>query len=246
MSLVTEAQLVVPALILLDQATGGQMPTSELSRQLRALLRPSGQDLAILANRNDDHFSQKVRNLKSHDTLKRQGLAEHIPSGFRITDKGRQIARSQSANVTALADFPLDTSAPQFEDMGNGAEVVVIDENIVTEGQLSTRNVTYRTRSRQLRDAAIEHYTKVGKIPCSVCSFDYGLAYVGIGTGYIQIHHLEPISYNGETRLALDEAVRKVRPLCANCHVMVHRRHPWLSVERVTDLLHVTYDYANL
>ncbi|WP_181881903.1 hypothetical protein [Helicobacter sp. MIT 14-3879] len=32
-------------------------------------MNPDGEDLAILKDRNDDKFSQKVRNLKSHNTL---------------------------------------------------------------------------------------------------------------------------------------------------------------------------------
>lgn len=43
--------------------------TSELIDMARKEMRPSGEDLEILDNRNDDKFSQKVRNIKSHDTI---------------------------------------------------------------------------------------------------------------------------------------------------------------------------------
>lgn len=235
---------MVPSLVLLNQAADGTMTTTELSARLRTLLNPTGDDLLILAGRNDDRFSQKVRNLKSHDTLVRQGFAEHIEGGFRITDAGRAEARRRAASIEALAGFPLDVSIAPLEDMDNGAEIIVLDENIVTEGQLRTRTAAYRTRSRQLRNAAVEHYTRDGMIRCAACSFDFGLAYVDVGDGYIQIHHLEPISFGGERELTLDEAISKVRPLCANCHVMVHRHDPWLSIENLTDTLRVTYTYA--
>lgn len=244
MSRVTEGQLVVPSLVLLNQAADGTMTTTDLSKRLRSLLNPSGDDLAILSGRNDDRFSQKVRNLKSHDTLKRKGFAEHVDRGFRITNEGRSEARRQAASIEALAGFTLDLSSPSLEAMESGAEIVVLDENIITEGQLSTRSVAYRKRSRQLREAAVDHYTRNGRIPCDACSFDFELAYVDIGVGYIQIHHLEPISFGGQRELPLDEAVHKVRPLCANCHVMVHYRDPWITVENLTDTLRVTYSYA--
>lgn len=32
-------------------------------------MKPDGEDMDILDNRNDTKFSQKVRNLKSHDSL---------------------------------------------------------------------------------------------------------------------------------------------------------------------------------
>ena len=45
------------------------MRTSELIDMARKEMRPNGEDLEILDNRNDDKFSQKVRNIKSHDTI---------------------------------------------------------------------------------------------------------------------------------------------------------------------------------
>lgn len=43
--------------------------TSELIAEARAQMRPTGEDLEILHDRNDDKFSQKVRNIKSHDSI---------------------------------------------------------------------------------------------------------------------------------------------------------------------------------
>ena len=44
--------------------------TSDLIDEARHIMKPSGKDLEILDNRSDDKFSQKVRNIKSHDTIK--------------------------------------------------------------------------------------------------------------------------------------------------------------------------------
>lgn len=46
--------------------------TSELIDKSRAQMKPDGEDLEILDNRNDDRFSQKVRNIKSHNTIATQ------------------------------------------------------------------------------------------------------------------------------------------------------------------------------
>ena len=220
------------------------MTTTDLLNELRRLLNPSGDDLLILEGRNDDRFSQKVRNLKSHDTLVKSGFAEHTTGGFRLTEAGLAEARRRAASVEALAGFPLDASMSSLQDMDSGAEIVVLDENIVTEGQLHTRTDAYRSRSKQLRNAAVEHYARDGMIPCTACFFSFDLAYGNRGAGYIQIHHLEPLSFGGERELTLEEAITKVRPLCANCHVMVHRSDPWLSIESLMDTLRVTYEYS--
>ncbi len=64
----TERELILPALALLDQHAAG-LTTSDLIRELTAILEPDGHDDEILAGRNDTYFSQKVRNLVSHRTF---------------------------------------------------------------------------------------------------------------------------------------------------------------------------------
>ena len=43
--------------------------TSEMIDEARRIMKPSGEDKEILDNRNDDKFSQTVRNIKSHDSI---------------------------------------------------------------------------------------------------------------------------------------------------------------------------------
>lgn len=65
MARVSERELVIPALKAAREA-GGTITTSQLIRELEAYFQPDGQDAEILSDRNDTHFSQKVRNLISH------------------------------------------------------------------------------------------------------------------------------------------------------------------------------------
>ncbi len=67
MSCYTESQIAQVALDIIRRNPG--IRTSELIEQVRARMRPDGEDLEILNDRNDDKFSQKVRNLKSHDSI---------------------------------------------------------------------------------------------------------------------------------------------------------------------------------
>jgi 5-methylcytosine-specific restriction enzyme A len=51
--------------------------------------------------------------------------------------------------------------------------------------------------------------------------------------GYIQIHHVKPVSVDeGEVDVAND-----LIPLCANCHVMAHRRKTVTSIEDLKALI---------
>ena len=67
---IPENELVLPSLFLME-VSEGHITTEELIPKLRKIMKPSGEDLDILANRTDDKFSQKVRNLKAHNTFER-------------------------------------------------------------------------------------------------------------------------------------------------------------------------------
>jgi len=57
---------------------------------------------------------------------------------------------------------------------------------------------------------------------CQACSLNFEEVYGSIGKGYIEAHHLIPLSQLKGKRVALDPA-RDFAVLCANCHRMVHR-----------------------
>jgi len=67
MSSYSEDQIAKVALKIIENNKG--IRTSELIDEARRIMKPDGEDLEILDGRNDDKFSQKVRNLKSHDTI---------------------------------------------------------------------------------------------------------------------------------------------------------------------------------
>ena len=67
MSCYTEYEISIKALDVIKNRPG--IRTSELIDELRRIMKPSGEDLKILDGRNDDKFSQKVRNLKSHNSI---------------------------------------------------------------------------------------------------------------------------------------------------------------------------------
>ena len=62
---------------------------------------------------------------------------------------------------------------------------------------------------------------KDGKLECEVCSFDFKKFYGRRGDGFIECHHVNPVSEmqeDDETRLD-DLAL-----ICSNCHRMIHRK----------------------
>ncbi len=82
MSEYSEPELIVPALQFMKDNPGG-VTTTQLIDHLMDVLKPNGYDMEILNNRSDTHFSQKVRNLKSHNSLTRKNLVEYHNASSR-------------------------------------------------------------------------------------------------------------------------------------------------------------------
>jgi 5-methylcytosine-specific restriction protein A len=96
---------------------------------------------------------------------------------------------------------------------------------LYTEGK--TRTVTSRTydRSPHARQACIEHYGYT----CCVCGFNFEKTYGALGENYIEVHHLKPVSDIGKEYFI--DPIKDLRPVCANCHRMLHKQRPPLAVE---------------
>ena len=98
MSNYSEPELVLPTLELLAANPGG-LATTDLIDMLTERLSPDGPDVEILANRQDTHFSQKVRNPVSHRTMERGDLWTYNESDgiHRITAAGRSYRATHSS-----------------------------------------------------------------------------------------------------------------------------------------------------
>jgi hypothetical protein len=159
----SEPDLILPALLVLDEADGS-LSTTQLSERLRSLLKPSGEDLEILAGRQDDKFSQKVRNLRSHQTLEAPGYATYESRGrqgyWRITEVGQRVL-SHSGDFVRIALKPGFTSSVttqalsrlNYTNPDRVPQISVFDEDeAVREGARSQAQRTVYERSRRLRD----------------------------------------------------------------------------------------------
>ena len=218
MSIYSEFDLIVPAAAIIAANENG-IGTSELSQKLRLQLRPSGDDLTILANRSDDKFSQKVRNLKSHETLERKGLATFTNGKYHITQQGRRFASEGTEILQALIAQGFSETQRQ----------TALDRNysgiLIEEGDRTIVNRSVVRRSSVLKKAALKHFAdQDGSIACVGCGFRAEKVYGPHALGFIEIHHTEPLYLAVQKlRSSIDEALRHVAPLCPNCHRTVHR-----------------------
>lgn len=70
---------------------------------------------------------------------------------------------------------------------------------------------------------------------CVVCDFDFYAVYGDLGQGFIHVHHLKPLHTIGEAYMLDPE--NDLRPVCPNCHAMLHRKKDVLSIEELAGYL---------
>ncbi len=233
MTRISESQLILPSLFLMSLSLESGLSTSDLIPKLRELLKPSGEDLEILSGRNDDKFSQKVRNLKAHNTFEKYGFAKYEGGVGTITLKGEKYLQNNMDKLRYLLvnDFHWDdlkeglTTVQKSIDEDKSIEI--FDETVmIQEGVKKLVEAKIYERSEKLRKAALEHYSHGGEIFCIACNFNYRRFYGSeIGKSYIEIHHLKPIfKFEGEDlQQTIQKAMKNVTPVCSNCHRMIHR-----------------------
>lgn len=94
MSRTKEADLIEPAIALISVFGDNELglDVTVLAAKLRGLVKPTTEDLVILAGRKDDRLSQVIRNLVSHRTLEKKGLARYVNSSSSA--RGRYVLTS--------------------------------------------------------------------------------------------------------------------------------------------------------
>jgi predicted HNH restriction endonuclease len=210
----SESDLVVPAVAVINRNPDG-ITTSDLLSELRRVLRPSGEDLTILAGRSDDKFSQKVRNLKSHNTLEKHGFASFEDGRYYITPFGEWFLRTAPGVMESLRRQGF-TEQQRREAVDRNYENILIEEG---DYEITDRKII--KRSRLLRKAALKHFSDWnGSIACAACGFRAEAIYGEDARGIIEIHHIEPLymQVGQPVRVQLKTALEKVVPLCPNCH----------------------------
>jgi 5-methylcytosine-specific restriction protein A len=100
-----------------------------------------------------------------------------------------------------------------------------------SEGHATRVSVNAYERNPQARQACMAHYGAC----CYVCHMDFGERYGPTVEGFIHVHHLCPLSAIGEAYEV--DPVADLRPVCPNCHAVIHSRKPPYSMEEVRRML---------
>jgi len=100
-----------------------------------------------------------------------------------------------------------------------------------SEGSVKQIYVNVYERNLPARQKCIEYYGA----NCYVCGFQFARVYGKIGEGFIHVHHLKSLSEIGQEYEV--DPIKDLRPVCPNCHSMLHRRKPAYSIEQLKNFI---------
>ena len=177
------------------------------------------------AFRNPNSVAMKLGNFASIDPAH---PGSGLPRGGRLD---AEVFHYYAANPALLAQTAtairnaVQEPQPDF-DFETG-------EQDFPEGRLLTRRHLARERNPTLvkrkKEAVLQ---ATGKLSCQCCGFDFASAYGELGAGFAECHHTQPIASLKEGHRTKLEDLAIV---CANCHRMLHRSRPLLSVAELGD-----------
>ena len=109
------------------------------------------------------------------------------------------------------------------------------DELECTEGRLLMRLHKYRERksSKLIKKKKLLALKKEGDIKCEGCGFSFKEVYGQYGEGFIECHHKKPLSEM--KKLGDKTTIEDLSLICSNCHRMIHRSKPWLTIEKLKE-----------
>ena len=165
----------------------------------------------------DKHTSE---NIFYEDSRGKYGLYDWIESG------NIQQQNFSSNDTSKIYDFTNQLQEIEFPDE---------DESFFPEGK-----EIYALHKSKERNQDLINYVKNEKykidsdLPCEVCGFSFIKNYGTLGDKFIEAHHVKPLSELTSETVSKPEDIVLV---CSNCHKMIHRYRPWLSIESLKSIL---------
>jgi 5-methylcytosine-specific restriction protein A len=102
---------------------------------------------------------------------------------------------------------------------------------LLAEGAVCRVTVNAYERNPEARRRCIAAYGT----GCCICGFSFGEVYGPDAEGYIHVHHIRPLSEVGREYIV--DPIEDLRPVCPNCHAVLHLSDPCRTIEEVRQFL---------
>lgn len=213
--------------------------TDEEKEAVRSLIRRGRSFIAYQVNQElrfaPSRFLGYINNnLSKHNKAKSERMVDGRDTNPAISKiLGRELVSSEyleneyTAYCMALGEVP-DNHPHKFWKLNLTKDFASngIMDGEFPEGKIIERLHKSRERNSKVVELAKKNFIAAyGKLFCQACGFDFNDVY---GEAYIEAHHtiaVKDMKPGHKTRL--DD----IAMLCANCHRMVHKKRPWLSID---------------
>jgi 5-methylcytosine-specific restriction protein A len=134
--------------------------------------------------------------------------------------------RSHSEGLMAYARSFLTTTEERFMSPDE-----ISPSGLLIEGAVCRVTVNAYERNPEARQRCVAAHGTA----CCICGFSFGVMYGPDAEGYIHVHHVRPLSEIGGEYVV--DPVEDLRPVCPNCHAVLHLGGRCRSIEEVRQLL---------
>ncbi|HEC75089.1 MAG TPA: HNH endonuclease [Methylophaga aminisulfidivorans] len=186
---------------------GRKQPAYEQSREHIRLIEEEGYEL------------QTFPLIYSDANKDEEGIGPAKIEGF-VPELSKKLLKKVGGKWYA-SDGEMSNQLP--EEVGSPEEYV--------EGASKTVSVNTYERSADARAKCIAHHG----YSCAVCGFNFEQVYGAIGEKYIHVHHIIPLAEIRKEYVL--NPIKDLVPVCANCHGIIHRTRPALTVEQLKEHL---------
>lgn len=137
---------------------------------------------------------------------------------------GREIEENHFNIISNLLKNSINTDDVDLDEEKELKELEYI------EGAVIQKLVNGFERNLDARKKCIDYHKPI----CSCCKIDFGNVYGPRGEGYIHVHHLLPLKKIKKSYKV--NPIKDLRPVCPNCHAIIHRGKETLTIEQVKKL----------
>ncbi len=163
----------------------------------------------------------------------KRGVDAHFP---HLRKRGLIISKTKSKTKNNEFVWKFEykpTNGESKEEVVVTSNPLELNKQVYTEGKPNEVLITRYERDPSARKKCIDHYG----FSCSICDFNFEKMYGKVGEGYIHVHHLKPVATAGEGGT---NPINDLRPVCPNCHAMIHKRKELFSIEEIKDMIKIS------
>ncbi|MBG6043868.1 HNH endonuclease [Proteus mirabilis] len=189
--------------------------------------QPSSNDIKAKKGKTEGKAILSFTVLSDKPILSRDELLEKYPNPSNKTWRIQSNGQSFSEELAEQLLLAIESKIGSISEYN----IREVDTKYYFEGKPRKITVTTYDRDSKAREICL---TKHGYI-CCICGFDFYHRYGELGRNFIEVHHLNQLADFAEEHEI--DPIEDLRPVCPNCHRMLHRKRPALSIKELQEII---------